>query len=789
MRRKLKKLVLLFLAFLIFQPSVKAQAIINNSIQTQTIRGRVLDRDTKKGLPFANVIILNTYPQKGAVTNNEGYFHFEDIPVGRYTIQISFLGYEKAILPEVMVGAAKEVVLNLELSESVESMEEVVVSVKKGQALNEMATISSQSFSVEETKRYAASISDPARMAQSFAGVATSDDATNEIVIRGNSPNWMLWRLEGVEIPSPNHFAEEGYSSGAVSILSTNMLGKSDFFTGAFPSEYGSALSGVFDIKLRNGNNEKREYSAQVGLLGIELAAEGPIKKGYRGSYLVNYRYSTLSILNNLGLDISENTLPNYQDLSFKFNLPTSKAGTLSIWGIGGSSYADEKFYPDTAFNEQLEDGYSDYTTTGMYATGIGHTYLIDNKSYLKSVISHSKSYSSQTFDVMDTLGVMSEDFFDDLATSALRINSFYNRKTSKKVTFRIGAAFNKLNYNYYSKHIDESGGWKIDINGKGSTNLYQSFIQTKYTPADNLIFTAGLHYSRFALSADNSFEPRLGIEINIKSNQKIGLGFGMHSKNENLPVYFVEFKNEDGTSSYLNQNLKLTRSTHYILSYQNQFNQNWNFKTEIYYQDISRLPVPNNPDKPLSPAFNGVNPNDTLVSKGVGKNYGIEFTLQRYFNKGFYILATSSLFESKYKPLDGNWYNTRYNLNYVNNLVGGKEFNWGTNKMLSLNGKLLSTGGRRYIPIDLESSIDEGETVYNFDNVYEEQLSPYFRIDLGARIHFFKERTEHIVALDIQNLTNRLNDWYQIYNSKSEKIINYPMAGILPVLSYRIEF
>ena len=320
--------------------------------KVQTLRGRVIDRDSKAGLPFANVVVLNTQPMKGVTTDAEGYFKIDQLPVGRHTLQVSYLGYENALLPELLVGSAKEVVVNIELTESLQDMDEVTVSVKKGQPLNEMATLSAKSFSVEETKRYAASISDPARMAQVFAGVATTDDASNEIVIRGNSPNWLLWRLEGVEIPSPNHFAEEGFTAGAVSILSTNMISKSDFYTGAFPAEYGNALSGVFDLKLRNGNNEQREYSLQAGVLGVEAAAEGPFAGGYRGSYLINYRYATFSLLNNLNIHVAENALPNYQDLSFKFNFPTKNGGAFSLWTISGLSDAYETYLPDMLLGE-----------------------------------------------------------------------------------------------------------------------------------------------------------------------------------------------------------------------------------------------------------------------------------------------------------------------------------------------------------------------------------------------------------------------------------------------------
>lgn len=758
-------------------------------IETQTIRGRVIDRESKVSLPYANILVLNTNPQKGVTTDSEGYFKIENLPVGRYSLQISFIGYEKAVLSELLLGSAKELVINIELTESSQNIKEVIISEKKGQPLNEMATVSSKSFSVEETKRYAASISDPGRMAQAFAGVATSDDSSNEIVIRGNSPNWMLWRLEGVEIPNPNHFAEEGFTAGNISILSSNMLGKSDFFTGAFPAEYGSALSGVFDLRLRNGNNETREYSAQIGLLGIELAAEGPFKKGYKGSYLINYRYSTLSVLNNLGIEVSENALPNYQDLSFKIFLPTKKAGIFSVWGIGGVSDSREKYEPDTTLNEKFEYGYIDNTITGMYASGIGHTLFLDNKSYIKSVISYSKSFSNNQFSRMDSLGEFFNNYNDEFGSGAIRFNSFYNRKISNKLSIRLGGNLSRLNFNYFSELLDDSKSWRTNIKGSGNTNMYQAFFHSKYKITDKVVVNGGIHYTHFALSSDNSIEPRVGIQVDLKKNQKLGFGFGMHSKSESLPVYFVEFKNPNNSVSYLNKNLKLTRSTHYILSYERLIKQSLSFKTELYYQSISNLPVPNNPNKPLSPAFSGISPYDTLVNSGVGKNYGIEFTLQKYFTNNYYFLITSSLFESKYKPMDGKWYNTKYNLNYVNNFVAGKEIPWGTNKMLSVNTKIIWTGGKRDIPIDLEASKLNGETIYQFDKLYSIKSPDYFRIDLGLRLHFYKKKTEHSISIDIQNLTNRQNTWFQIYDAENQKIINYPMAGLIPIFNYRIEF
>jgi hypothetical protein len=632
-------------------------------------------------------------------------------------------------------------------------------------------------------------VSDPARMAQVFAGVNGNDDSTNEIIIRGNAPSWMQWRLEGVEIPSPNHFAEEGYSSGAVSILSTNMIGVSDFYTGAFPAEYGSALSGVFDIKFRNGNNQQREYAFQAGLLGVDFSAEGPFKKGYGGSYLINYRYSTFSILDNLNVEISQNALPSYQDLAYKVNLPTKKAGTFSFWAIGGLADDDEHYLPDSSSNENPENGYRDFTKTGMYAIGVSHTIFPDDQSYIKTVVSHSMSSSSEHFFRMDSLGNLHTEYYDELQKTALRISTLYNRKISSKLTMRTGLALNSLNYNYFSEQANEDRVLNAFLNTEGQSRLFQGYLQGKYKYSDKIIFTAGLHYAYFQLSNDHSIEPRLGLTVRLPKRQQLSFGFGHHSQNENLPVYFVEQKGSDGTVFRPNLSLEMTRSTHYVMGYDKMLGKDWNVQVEAYYQDINKLPVPDNPDKYWAPIFGGVNPNDTLANIGEGRNYGLELTVQKFFTDGFYFLSTLSLYDSKYKPADGQWRDTKYNSNFIFNLVGGKEIRWGQNKLFGFNARILWNGGKRTSPIDLEESIQQGQTIVKMEELYSTTARDYFRIDLGLNIHFFKERSEHVISLDIQNLTNRLNTWTHYYNPETEAIQDYYMAGLIPILNYRVEF
>ena len=390
----------------------------------------------------------------------------------------------------------------------------------------------------------------------------------------------------------------------------------------------------------------------------------------------------------------------------------------------------------------------------------------------------------------MDSLGIMSDTYFDELQNNAIRVNSYFNKKFSNKLNLRTGIGLNFLDYSYYSREYqDDTEKWQTYLDSKGRTELYQAYAQMKYKFSDRFIFSGGLHYSHFALNQDNTLEPRAGFSYELKNGQILGLGYGLHTRHEQLPVYFVENELEDGSMHMPNTDLKLTRSHHFMFSYERPVFDNAFIKGEVYYQHMPNLPVSSNPEKYWSPIFGGVNPDDTLANIGVGKNYGVEFTLQKHFSKNYYFIVTSSLFDSQYKAADDIWRDTRYNVGFINNFVGGKEISLGENKMLSLNGKLIWTGGKRMTPIDLSASIEKGEAVYDTEHIFSKQGKDYVRLDLGIKLHIYKKKTEQVISLDIQNVTNRLNSWYEIYDAENQQVIDYPMAGLIPILNYRIEF
>ena len=767
---------------------------------TQTIRGTVMDQESNFPLPGVYVIVIDSDPQLGTVTDQDGHFRLDNLPIGRYNLKIASMGYEERILPDILIGSGKEVILNIDLRESLLQMEEVVVTAKtsKSEPNNEMATVSARSFTVEETKRYAASVNDPSRMALSFAGVSNNEDSNNEIIVRGNSPKGMLWKVEGVEVPNPNHFGEEGASGGGISILSVNMLSNSDFLTGAFPAEYGNAFSGVFDIRLRNGNNEKREYAFQAGLLGIDFAAEGPFSKNSRASYLVNYRYSTLSLLDKIGVSGFEGYIPEFQDLAFKLHFPTKSMGSFSVWSLSGDSRQSSEAKRDSLSWEDEYDRFDDTFGSQMTANGLTHTYFFNQNTSIESIFSYSGSKNYYSEDSLDRFYQPVTIWDEDFRHSALRYSGTINSKISSRNTIRSGIIASRLSFNLTSREADNAERiLRTRVNQQGNTYLWQGFFQWMHRFSETLSFNAGIHSMWLGLNNNKTIEPRAGLKWAFAPGQSINAGFGVHSRMESLTTYFGQQQTVEGTVVLPNQNLDLMKSYHYVLGYDRMFGRDWHLRLEAYYQDLDKVAIaPAGVDDQQWQTFALINNDsgyiyDTLVSEGSGRNYGIELTLEKYFTDNWYMLATSSLFESKYTGRDGIERDTYYNGNFVNNLLIGKEYKLGPGgkNILSINSKLIWAGGRRTTPIDFEKSAANDQTEFYFDRRYSIRQPDYSRMDLRVAYSINRKSTTSTISLDIQNVTNRQNIFGQYYDRDEDEVVYSYQLGLLPVLNYRLEF
>lgn len=789
MRIDTGKAIYLFICILCTQLTVYAQ---DNPLK-QNVHGYVTDAESKQPLEGVTIILLSDN-QVNTFSDSDGYFVLYNVPIGRQAFRFSFTGYETRTVSEILVTSGKETELNISLSENYRQLKEVKISARKNrsQALNEFATVSARSFSVEETRRYAASISDPARMAMNFAGVANNGDLENDIVVRGNSPRGVLWRLEGIEIPNPNHFSELGNSGGAVSMINANMLGTSDFYTGAFPAEIGNALSGAFDLNMRNGNKDKYEHIFQIGLLGTEVATEGPFRKGGKASYLVDFRYSTLALVQDY---LSLNGLiPNYKDINLKINLPTNKMGTFSVFGIGGTNTVQTDPEPDsTKWNSSNQNAKIDNrSNTGI--TGISNQFFVKRNAYIKTILSATYSYTTEKYDTLNTLKNYAPEHLGSARyhNNGMRLSVLYNEKMNDKNTLRTGVIVQQLSYDV-NRDFYRFGTVSHIYKLEGSTQFYQAYAQWKSRLSQRMTLIGGAHASYFALNSKYSIEPRASLSYTMR-NSKFTLAAGLHSKPDHISTYL--YTDSAKSAAYLsNRNLDLLRAFHSVLAYDVGLPYKIHFKAELYYQYLYHIPV----EQDTSTGFSVLNTQNVyalygtkpLISTGTGQNYGIDLVLERPFADDYYVLLTGSLYRSTYTTYKGESYQGHYDRTYQLNVVGGKEFYLSRKKrsLIGVNGKIVFSGGQRESEIDLARSIREGRTVYLLDQYYSLQDPYYLRIDGGLYYKLNNKKATHVIELNVQNVTNRRNFSYSYFDTRSNTIQHMRETGLIPALSYRIEF
>lgn len=762
---------------------------------TQNIRGKVVDMGSGYGLPNANIIVLNSEPSIGASADVNGLFLLENVHVGRQSLQVSYTGYQTVVLTDLYVSTGKELVLRIELKELIETMGEVeiIADYRKDKPINPMAIVSARSFTVEETNKYAGSYGDPARMAANFAGVASSRDNRNDIAIRGNSPIGLQYRLNGVEITNPNHFAAQGTTGGPITMLNTNLLANSDFYTGAFPASYGNALSGVFDLKLRNGNADRYEFWGQLGWNGLEFGLEGPFSKKSSATYLAAYRYSITDLLEKMGFQLEESA--RYQDLSFKLNFPTKKAGVFSLFGIGGTSgiknLDSDKDMEDWTFNTHGEDLYSE---SALFSVGLSNQYFFNSTTSLQSRIS---AVGNRVETQIDTFSVANDAPFLKNGENSSEIIYGFSTQLSKKFnaasTFDVGLSWNLYDVNYKdSLYVKQAYMQQTNVNTQFS--LFSAFAQWKYEFSNAFSTYVGLHYQYFTLNDSQLPEPRLGFKYLINPRQTISFGAGLHSQTQARVIYFVQTPIAENQYALTNKQMDFSKSVQLVIGYDYLISEFFRIKTETYYQYLYDVPV-----KQSIPQYSILNEGteyflermDSLVNKGAGTNYGLELTLEKFMNNNYFFLVTASLFQSKYRGYDGIDRSTSFNSNYIFNAVGGYEWPFGKrkNRALILGLRMTLAGGRPYVPFDQEATVEEGEVVYNWEDAYVPRHQEYFRTSFRVGLRRNERKFNAAFLFDLQYRANYTYIYlYRIDIVTGEIITDYQM-GWYPNATVRFQF
>jgi hypothetical protein len=769
----------------------------------QTVKGKVVDKESRSPLANVSITLTGASTTKGVITDSSGLFSLK-LPVGRQSLLFTYVGYQEQVVADVEVISGKETFLTIGLQESAEKMKAVVVSAadRKDRTLNSMATVSAQMVTPEDASRYAAGYNDPARMVSALAGVLSGGNGRNNIIVRGNSPAGLLWRLEGIEIPAPNHFSRgQGDGGGLFNLVGSNMLANFDFFTGAFPAEYGNALAGIMDLNLRKGNSDKAEYGIQAGVIGSEISLEGPLSKNKKSSYLLNYRYGNLQFLNKAGIIHLPNDQkpPVFQDMGLHVNLPTSKAGEFALFGIGGASTTGYYSTKDSMLWRHDPDARLDkneYHKLGVL--GIKHTLLLRNKkTNLQSILAYSYQSDRQVNNELDNTYSFKPKDSGQYNYSILRFTTTLNHKFNAASVIRTGVIYSQYFFNIFATKPDRNGVSQPFLNEHGNTASIQAFFQWKYRLLPRLEVNSGVHATAFLLNNNYVIEPRFGAKWRTGSTSVISYGFGMHSRIEPISMYFAKTIDAGGAVSQANLNLKLTQAMHHVLGYSQSLTKNLRIKAELYYQYLYHVPVVDNVSSTYSILNNLYGITDSAyTSKGKGYNKGIELTLEKSFSDNYYLLLTGTVYDSKYKPANGQTYNTRFNTNYLVNALAGKEFKTGRFKqnVFSINFRATTHGGFRYSPGEAAQN-SNGLTYFTFpaEKTYSQHTGRYMRYDAGFKFRKNNRRYSWILSLDVQDITNRQNVLeYEPQLSPDNRIHLDPTVtdpGIIPILNLKVEF
>ncbi|NDV56527.1 TonB-dependent receptor [Bacteroides sp. 519] len=778
---------MLLIISILFSISVSAQ----DNRPVQTIRGTVIDNASGSPLSFVSVG-LSDLPGIGTTTDDEGKFVIKNIPVGRHDLLATFVGYEPAIFREIMLTSAKEVYIEIQLKENIQQLEEVEVKprINKEEALNKMALSGARMLSVEEASRFAGGMDDPARLVSSFAGVSPSV-GNNGISVHGNAPSLLQWRLEDVEIPNPNHFADvASLGGGILSSLSSNVLGNSDFYTSAFPAEYNNAVSGVFDMKMRNGNNQKIQHTLQAGVLGLDVASEGPFSRNSNASYIFNYRYSTTGLMNKISPAGDLEQVMDYQDLNFKLNFPTKKAGVFSVWGTALIDEIKPEIKSPKEW-EYMDDGKDSRMKQTSAAVGLSHRYFFGNDAMLKTTLATTYSKMDAWENMFDTDMNSSPCLDFKSRYTNLILTSSLNKKYSAKHTNKTGFTLTNMRYNMdfdltplYNNPMERIS------EGKGNTNLISAYTSSLFNINDRLSATLGMNGQFLTLNNNWTVEPRAAIKYQVSEKSSFGMAYGLHSRMEKMDVYFVKTKTTG--DKLVNKDLDFTKTHHISLSYNYKISDNMNLKVEPYYQYLYDVPVI------TDSSYSVLNRStfyveDALVNKGKGRNYGIDVTFEKYMTKGLYYMVTASVFNSEYCGGDGVWHNTKFNRNYVINGLIGKEWMMGRNKqnVLSINLKLTLQGGNRYSPVDEAATLAHPDlkTQYNETEAYSKQLSAMFLANYTVSYRMNRNKVSHEFAVKGMNATGYKEYFGHEYNLKTNVIEPRRIKNAIFNVTYRLDF
>ena len=735
--------------------------------------------------------MLNYIPLKTAITDESGYFKIDDIPVGKHRLLISSNDYELVIVPEIEVLAGKQAEVNVSLDKVSRELAEVVVRANsirkttKDKPINHMALTGIRSFTIEEVKRYPFSLEDPSRLVARFAGVSKTHEQTG-LIVRGHSAQSVLWRLESLPITSPNHIFFNEAANGYLPIFNIYLLRNSDFMHGIYPAEYGNAIGGILDVSLREGNYDTYEGSVKVGIFGIETFAEGPLDKKGKASFIVGGRFNPISFFRGQ-LPGALGKFPRTTDFSFKVTTHIKK-DKITVFGLGG--FSDSYYDASELDTNEIASQYPhDSKRVKTYLLGgVSYRKFLPQRGYIHTAIgaNYNREYH-YLFDSTSAIDVI------DSRTLMTTLNSYLHYVANSRHQFRVGVTASHYYLNFKANNFREQ---EVRRDYQGHTALLQVHAQWMYTITKKLKFNVGINGQYLLFNETAGISPRFALSWQFLASHRLSLGYGWNHQMQTWETYLNRSQQARDFGQLPDANLGFNKNHHVSLTYDWAIINNLRLKLEGYFQYLYDLPL--SQAEPNASLFNITTTQELLSwthfeNTGVGRSYGVELTVEKFFSEGYYGLATSTFFDAQYQGKNGEWRNTESSKQFLGNLLLGKEFKIGKekNNRFFIDVGYMFKMGSFYTPVNLKASIAADEQIRDWDKAYTLRHPNLHSLDirLGLVFNQKKKALSHRIVLECNNALNQKIVHSEYYNAVRQSLSRHTYVGILPNLSYRLNF
>lgn len=800
MKQRFTKLAV-FLLFTTLFSSLAASLFAQNA----QISGRVIDATNNQPLPFANVVVKGT--TIGATTDFDGKFLITGLTPGFISLEATYVGYVNATSPEVQVSNAKTEYVEIAMKNAGISLQEVEVKANPF-IRTEESPLSLQKLGVREIETSPGSNRDISRVIQSLPGVGSGVSFRNDIIIRGGGPSEATFYLDGVQIPTINHFATQGSSGGAVGILNADFISSVDFYSGAFPANRGNALSGIFEFTQKEGNKEKPRFRGSVGASEISLTTDGPA--GEKSSFIFSVRRSYLQFLFDvIGLPF----LPTFNDYQLKWKTRFDPKNELTIVSIG----ALDQFKLNTGIENPTEDqeyilGFLPVNEQWSYAIGAVYRHYKDNSFQTLVVSRNMLNNTSYKYPENDESRPKSLDYTSQEIENKIRYENNI-RWGDYKFVYSLGSEFAK--YNNRTKQQLFVGDQLINIDYQSDLQLFKYSASAQLSRNflnDRLTLSAGLrtdanNYSASMQNPIDQLSPRFSASYALSEQWAVTANAGRYFQ---LPAYTtLGFRDNSGALVNKDNDLKHIAANHYIAGVQFIPKPDVFFSLEGFYKQYSRYPFSVNDSISLANkgADFGVIGNEEVISANKGRAYGFEVLNRTQLPSGFNLIVSYTFVRSEFEDKKDQLIPSSWDFRHIITLTANKSLkrNW------IVGFKWRFDGGLPYTPYDLNKSSlitawdAQGGPYLNFDDLNALRLNPYHQLDVRVDKKYFFDKWSLMFYLDIQNLYNfkaelqdnlirekDANGNYQTVDGDSRYVLRgipNTSGTVLPTIGIMVEF